>query len=110
MSQLSNRAISSIFGCPNASETSVVSIVGPSGYLALESNEVYRMICTTDCFISIDTAQSTLGTASGVRIIPTIPEMFCTTGDHIHLNTLQDSVGGADTGLLTVTKMLTRGV
>lgn len=109
MSSLSNRALHSIFGCPNSSETTQIPTVGASGYLQLDENEIYRFTCTADCFITIDSASGVLGSASGVRLFPSIPEMFATTKDNVHLNTLQDTVGGADTGFITVTKMLTRG-
>ena len=108
MSNMSNRALHSIFGCPNASETYQIDAIGASGHQTLEQNEIYRFTCTTDCYISIDTALGELGSASGVRLFPSIPEMFATTGSNVYLNTLQDENAG--TGKITVTKMLTRGV
>lgn len=108
MGNLSNRSIHSVFGCPNSSFTEQINIVGASGYLELEPNDMYRVTTTTDCFISLDTAQSELGSASGVRMFPCVPEVFSTTGNLIHLNTLQDPSAG--TGTMLVTRMLTRGV
>ena len=109
MGNLTDRSVHSIFGCANSSNTEVINIVGASGTLELERNEIYRITTTTDCFISLDASPSGLITgASGVRVFPCVPEMFSTTGKFIHLNTLQDSDGGALTGKMTVTKMLTR--
>jgi hypothetical protein len=109
MSNLTDRALQSIFGCPNSSNTSMVNVVGASGVVELDPNEIYRLTTTTDCFISLDAAPSGLITsASGVRLFPCVPEMFSTTSNLVWLNTLQDNDGGALTGKLNVTKMLTR--
>jgi hypothetical protein len=110
MGNLSNRSIHSVFGCPNASETTTIDIIGASGYMELEANEMYRITTTTDCFMSMDSASGVLAEASGVRMFPVVPEVFSTTGKLYHLNTVQDVTGGASTGKMTVTKMLTRGV
>lgn len=89
-----------VFGVPQESNTTHVSFTGTATATALVANQVYRLIATEDCYITIEDGD--VVTAAGVLLIANNEYMVQTTSEFSSLSTIQVSTAGT----LVVTKML----
>lgn len=90
-----------VFGVPQEDNTTHISFTSSGVDTNLTSNEVYRMVPTEDCYISISDGTDMV-TASGVYLVAFNEYYFQTNTTNNTLSTVRVSTNGT----LVTTKMI----